>query len=114
MLGKIEALSRHVVGNRRREPRRRIRYTAIVRDTIGREIFRGRTVNLSRRGVRLSGFVSGLGIADGQNVRVDFLVLPKDYSETARRHPVKGIVRRLEDAADDSALVVVFDKPLAV
>jgi hypothetical protein len=112
MLQKLEAISRHVVGNRRRHPRRRSRYTVVVRDTLGREIFRGRTINLSRSGVKLSGFFAGLGISQGQQVRVEFLVLPKDSCQISRRYPVKGVVSRIHETPDDTLVAVTFNEPL--
>ena len=112
MLEKIESLSRHMMGNRRRHRRRPIKYDTILRDEAGRKIFRGKTTNLSQSGAKISGFVCSLGIAEGQQVRVCFLVLPKDCARPAAVAPVRACVTRYEETPDTSVVAVMFDDPL--
>jgi len=112
MLEKFDSLSRHMVGNRRHHRRRPIKYDTIVRDKAGRKIFRGKTTNLSQSGAKISGFVCGLGIADGQRVLVEFLVLPRDSAQPAARAPVHACVARYEETPDTSVVAVIFDDPL--
>jgi hypothetical protein len=112
MLEKFDSLSRHVVGNRRRHRRRPIKYDTILRDAAGREVFRGKTTNLSQSGAQISGFVSSVGIADGQRVLVEFLVLPRDCAQPAARAPVVAGVTRYEETPDTSVVAVIFDDPL--
>jgi len=112
MMEKLQSLSRHMVGNRRRHRRRPLKYDTIVRDDIGRQIFRGYTTNLSQSGVKISGFVSGLGIAKGQHVRVEFLLLPRDCSRAASRAPVRGRVCRVDETDDAFTVAITFEVPL--
>lgn len=112
MMNKLEAIARNVVGNRRRDPRRREVYDTVVRNDVGREVFRGRTTDISRGGARLSGFPVDLGVSDNQQVVVEFLVVPKDVSKVARRVRVPAHVCRVHEEEDRYILAVRFDKPL--
>jgi hypothetical protein len=89
-----------------------MKYDTIVCDEIGREVFRGFTTDLSRSGARIAGFPAGLGISEGQQVRVEFLLLPKDCTKVANRAPVTGRVVRVEETADRSTVAVAFHRPL--
>jgi hypothetical protein len=112
MLEKFDSLSRHMVGNRRGHRRRPIKYDTIVRDETGRKVFSGKTIDLSQTGAKISGFVTGPGLAEGQPVRVDFLVLPKDQARPASRALVKARISRVEETDDSATLAVMFDELL--
>lgn len=112
MMEKLESLSRHVVGNRRRHPRRRLKYDVVVRDDIGREIFRGKSRDVSRSGVSILGLAAGLGISEGQDVRVEFLLLPKDVSRPAERAPVMGKVCRVAETDNGVRVAIMFERTI--
>ena len=111
-MSKLEALTRRVVGNRRRHPRRRQSYDTIVRDEHYQEIFHGRTLDISKSGAKLSGFPDGNGVRRGQQIRVEFLVVPKDMAKVAQRVPVSAQIIRVEEKEDDFILAVRFDRML--
>jgi hypothetical protein len=111
MLEKLSSLTRHVSNNRRLNRRRHVVYDTHVRDEAGREVFRGKTVNISGTGAKISGFPTSTDFFRGQAVLVEFLVLPKDSSEAARRRPVGARIVRIEEKEDDYLLAVRFDKP---
>ena len=111
MIEKISALSRHVVNDRRLNRRRHKIHDAIIRDEKGREAFRGKTVNISGTGAKISGFPTNGEFARGQAVRVEFLVLPKDCTQSARRKPISARIVRVEERPDDFIIAVRFDTP---
>ncbi|MCX5671534.1 MAG: PilZ domain-containing protein [Planctomycetota bacterium] len=111
MLQKIGALGRHMVGNRRLHQRQRVKYDTILRDHLGREVFRGRTTNLSPGGAKVAGFPRRQGTKDGQEVSVEFCLLPRDRSKPGRRAVVRGRVCRVEEKEDGLLVAVTFEQP---
>lgn len=111
MLDKLEGLTRHVMNNRRTQRRRRVEYDAVVRDLANQIIFRGRTRNICEGGVKVHGLPVGNGVEAGQRVRVEFLVLPKDAGQIARRPTFSGCIVRVEDREHDYNIAVAFDRP---
>ena len=108
----LEALARHLSSNRRRAHRQRRKYDTIIRDESWREVFRGRTVDVSQTGAKLAGFPARTGVHEGQNVTLEFLLVPKNVDQIARRVPVHSEVVRVEERADDYIVAVRFDKAL--
>lgn len=113
MLSKLEALTRHWIGDRRRHQRRRHTYDVIVRrNERSSALFRGKTTNLSRSGARMRGLPVGCGPAMGQAVRLEFLLIPQNLNEIERRAIITGRVFRVEEKEDDYLVAVKFDQPL--
>jgi len=112
MTTNISALTRHVVNNRRLNHRRHKVHDIVMRDENGREVFRGKTVNISGTGAKISGFPTNTDFARGQAVRVEFLVLPKDCTQSAKRKPISARIVRVEERPDDFIIAVHFDTPL--
>lgn len=112
MTSKIASLTRHVVGNRRRHRRLHHKYDTIVRDEISREVFHGSTVDLSVSGAKLSGFPAHTGVFEGQNVTVEFLLVPKEIDKVAKRVPIPAHVCRVEEKADEYVIGVMFNQQL--
>jgi len=113
MLEKISGMTRHVVNNRRLNRRRHRVYDTVIRDEAGREVFRGKTVDISGTGAKITGFPTIADFARGQPVRVEFLVLPKSFNEPAKRKPIKARIVRVEEKLDDYLVAVRFDRPVA-
>ena len=113
MLKKLDALTRHLVGDRRRHRRRRHIYDAVIRrNERSPVLFRGKTTNVSRSGVRMRGLPVGRGPAIGQTVRVELLLIPKNLNETEQRAIITGRVFRIEEKEKDYLVAVKFDRPL--
>jgi len=113
MLNKLEALTRHLVGDRRRHRRRRHTYDVVIRqDERSPVLFRGRTINVSRSGVKMRGLPVGRGPEMGRVVRVELLLIPKNLNETEQRAILTGRVFRVEEKEDDYLVAVKFDRPL--
>jgi len=110
--GKIASLTRHVVGNRRRHRRQHHKYDTIVRDEVWREVFRGSTVDLSISGAKLSGFPAHTGVFEGQNVTIEFLLVPKEIDKVAQRVPMPAHVCRVVEKDDEYVIGVMFDRQL--
>jgi len=108
----LEALTRHLSSNRRRARRQRRKYDTIIRDESWREVFRGRTVDVSQTGTKLAGFPARTGVHEGQNVTLEFLLVPKNVDQIARRVPVHSHVVRVEEHGDEYIVAVKFDKAL--
>jgi len=108
----LGGLTRHVVGDRRRQRRQRIRYDTVVRDESGHEVFRGHTVDMSRTGSKLRGFPARTGVFEGQNVTVEFLLIPKDVAKVAQRVPVAAYIVRVQEKADEYVLGIAFKRPM--
>jgi len=114
VLNRLESLTRHVVNDRRRHRRRRHTYDTLVRGTEDQTVvFRGRTINLSRSGTKVAGLPVSVGPTLGQAVRVEFLLIPKDYSKVERRAIITGRIWRIEEREDGMTLAVKFDRFLA-
>lgn len=111
MIEKIEGLTRHVMNNRRTQRRRRVEYDAVVRDPANQIVFRGRTRNISEGGVKIHGLPVGNGVEPGQRIRVEFLVIPRDAGQIARRPTFSGYIVRIEDTKGDCDIAVAFDRP---
>jgi c-di-GMP-binding flagellar brake protein YcgR len=108
----LESLTKLFTSNRRQHRRQRRKYDTIVRDEGWREVFHGKTLDVSRGGAKLSGFPKGTGVFDGQVVTVEFLLIPKDVSVVAKRAPVRGRVIRVHEQSGETFLGVKFDEPL--
>jgi len=108
----LEALTRHLSSNRRRARRQRRKYDTIIRDEAWREVFRGRTVDVSQTGAKLVGFPARTGVHEGQHITLEFLLVPKNVDQIARRVPVHSEVVRVEERADEYIVAVRFDKAL--
>jgi hypothetical protein len=111
-MSKIDALTRQLVGNRRAHPRKRFVYDVTVRNEAGERIFRGKTINLSRAGAHLEGFPSGEGPSVGQDVLVEFLVVPKDSSLTSKIATRTARIWRIDGGEGAFSLAVKFDHEL--
>ena len=109
----LGGLTRHVVGDRRNNRRQRIKYDTVVRDEGGNEVFHGYTVDVSRTGTKLRGFPSRTGVFEGQNITVEFLLVPKEVDKIAQRVPVAAYVVRVEEREDEYVLAVTFKRPMA-
>ena len=108
----LEILNRVLSINRRRHKRLRRKYDTIVRDEGWREVFRGRTLDISAGGAKVTGFAHGTGVFEGQRVTVEFLIIPKDMARVSQRAPVSGRIIRLSDSEDETTMGVIFDRPL--
>jgi hypothetical protein len=108
MLEKLAALTRHIKNDRRVKRRRHEVYDTVIRDEQGNAVFRGKTVNVSNTGAKITGFPTSSDFVRGQAVRVEFLVLPKSDSESARRKPVSARIVRIEEKEDDFLVAVRF------
>jgi len=111
MLKKLEDYTRHLLNDRRDIRRRRVDYDAVLRDEASQLIFRGRTKNISSSGVKLHGLPVGLGLETGQRVRVEFLVIPRDAGQVARRPTFTGCIVRIDDNDGDYNVAIAFDEP---
>jgi len=109
-MSKIDALTRQLVGNRRTRRRKRFVYDVTVRNETGERIFRGKTVNLSRAGARLEGFPGGKGPSVGQDVLIEFLVIPKDASRTSQVVTRPARIWRLDGGEGAFSLAVKFNR----
>lgn len=111
MFDKLEGYTRHVVGNRRDDSRKRVHYEVTLRDeATEEEIFRGKSKDLSESGIRVFGLPQNKGVRDGQRVIVEVLLLPRDTSQIAKRPTYKGyIVRLIEDEAG-TTVCIAFDR----
>ena len=109
-MSKIDALTRQLVGNRRTRHRKRFVYDVTVRNETGERIFRGKTVNLSRAGARLEGFPGGKGPSMGQDVLIEFLVIPKDSSQTSKVVTRSARIWRIDGGEGAFSLVVKFER----
>jgi hypothetical protein len=111
-MSKLEGLTRRVVGNRRRHERKRRIYEVVIRDGTNRILFRGKTVNVSRSGARMTGMPATVGANLGQRVCAEFLILPKDVARIAKRVAVAATVWRIEEFPDEYNMVVQFEREL--
>ncbi|MFO8013191.1 MAG: PilZ domain-containing protein [Phycisphaerae bacterium] len=109
----LESLTQLFTNNRRQHRRQRRKYDTIVRDEGWREVFHGKTLDVSRGGAKLRGFPRSKGVFDGQAVTVEFLLVPKDISAVAKRAPVRGRVVRVQEQDGETLLGIKFDQPLA-
>jgi len=109
-MSKIDALTRQLVGNRRAHHRKRFVYDVTVRDELGERIFRGKTVNLSRAGARLEGFPDGEGPSVGQDVLIEFLVIPKDLSLSPKIATRPARIWRIDGGEGAFSLAVKFER----
>jgi len=108
----LDMLNRCLASNRRRHKRLRRKYDTIVRDEGWREVFRGRTIDISAGGAKVTGFVCRTGVFEGQKVTVEFLIIPKDMARVSQRAPVPGRIVRLTDTEDETTMGILFDRPL--
>ena len=108
----LDALTRHLSSNRRRARRQRRKYDTIIRDESWREVFRGQTVDVSQTGAKLAGFPAQTGIHEGQSITLEFLLIPRNVDQIARRVPVPSQVVRVEERGDDYIVAVRFEKAL--
>lgn len=108
----LDTLTRHLAGNRRHHHRQRRKYDTVVRDEAWREVFRGWTVDVSPTGAKLAGFPAHTGVLEGQDVTLEFLLVPKNIDQIARRVPVPSHVVRVEERGDDYIVAVMFNKAL--
>ena len=108
----FDAVTRHLASNRRRARRQRRKYDTIIRDEAWREVFRGWTVDVSQTGAKLAGFPAQKGGSEGQIVTLEFLLVPKNVDQIARRVPVQSTIVRVEEHGDDYIVAVKFDKAL--
>jgi hypothetical protein len=113
-MSKLEVLTRRVVGNRRRNDRKRRVLDVTIRDAANHVLFHGKTINVSRTGARMTGLPATVGVTLGQRVCVEFLVLPKDEARLARRVAVTAVIWRIEEMPDEYNLAVKFDREMAV
>ena len=111
MMDKLESLVRRVIGSRRRARRRRQRFDTIIRNETSHEVFRGKTLNVSKGGAQISGFSTDPGLMYGQKVVVEFLIMPADLSRTAQRIPIRAYVCRIEEDEEQSLVAVRFEQP---
>ncbi|MBL7139937.1 MAG: PilZ domain-containing protein [Planctomycetes bacterium] len=105
-------LNRYLSSNRRQHRRLRRKYDTIVRDEGWREVFRGRTLDISAGGAKVTGFAHGIGVFEGQKVTVEFLIIPKDVARVSQRAPVSGRIIRLYESEEETTMGVIFDRPL--
>jgi len=108
----LESLAQLFTNNRRLHRRQRRKYDTIVRDEGWREVFHGKTLDVSRGGARLSGFPKATGVFNGQAVTVEFLLVPKDVTIVAQRAPVHGRVVRVYERNGETMLGIKFDRSL--
>ena len=107
-----ETLSQLFTNNRRQHRRQRRKYDTVVRDEGWREVFHGKTLDVSRGGAKLRGFPKSKGVFEGQRVTVEFLLVPKDITIVAQRAPVKGRVVRAQEQDGATLLGIKFDRSL--
>ena len=112
MRGLLESLSNLFSDNRRLHRRQRRKYDTVVRDEGWREVFHGKTLDVSRGGAQLSGFPKATGVFEGQVVTVEFLLVPRDVTIVAQRAPVHGRVVRVQERYGETLLGVKFDRSL--
>ena len=109
---KLQALTRLFTSNRRRHSRLRRTYDTVIRDDGWRAIFHGKTLDISQGGAKVMGFLKGTGVHNGQQVTVEFLLIPKDVTVVALRAPVHGRVIRVDERADECLVAIKFDSTL--
>ena len=113
-MSKLEALTRRVVGNRRRHDRKRRVLDVTIHDAAGNILFHGKTVNVSRSGALMTGLPTRIGVTPGEHVCIEFLILPNDVARPARHVAVTAVVWRVQDMPDEYNLAVKFDREVAV
>ncbi len=111
ILEKIEGYTRHLLNDRRGRRRKRVDYNTIVRSAAGVLIFRGNAMDIGEGGVRVRGLPVRQGVEVGLHVRVQFLVVPKEWRPIVRRPEFTGTVVRIEDSEDEYKIAVAFDRP---
>ena len=105
----LTALKRIIAGNQRHFRRRALKYDTQVRDGQGIVVFQGKTVDLSRGGVKVSGLPSATGVHDRQMVRVEFLLIPESTHKPSRRVSINGFVCRVDEQPDQFTIAVQFE-----
>ena len=109
----LKALTHRLMRNRRRHPRHPHAYQVLLYSDRGRIVFRGKTGDVSRSGARILGYPVGTGVYEQQEVRISFLLIPKDADRPAKRAAVYARIRRVSDNGAAVALGVQFLEPLA-
>jgi len=113
MIRKIANLARRLATSRRHQPRLRYTYDTVLRDENDRVIFHGKSTDLSRSGARLTGFPAEKGVALGQVVKAEFLILPKDAAKVVERISVRATVWRVEENEEDYVVALKFEHELS-
>jgi len=109
----LDSITRLLGKNRRRHVRHRRKYDTIVRDEGWREVFRGKTLDVSCGGARIAGFPAATGVHSTQKVTIEFLLIPKDEARVAERASVPGHIIRVDEREDAFILAVEFDETLS-
>jgi hypothetical protein len=108
----LKSITRHIMGNRRSFPRKQLSYRTVLVNEMHLPLFQGHTVNISRSGARLSGVPVNGGVAMGQWVRVEFLVIPKQLKEKAIKAAVGAHVWRVEERDGEYIVALKFTRIL--
>jgi hypothetical protein len=105
----IDNLLRHVVNNRRRQPRRHRVYDTVIRSERNMVLFRGKTVNISQSGARLVGLPTDLGVLEGDRILVEFTIPPRGRSMAMRRVSTVARVIRIIETPDSFTVAIKFE-----
>jgi len=108
----LELLSRRLFTDRRLHRRHRHKYDAVIENSQGGTVFRGRVTDLSRGGAKIYGLPVGTGVEENQKVRVGFLLLPDDPGEAAQQATFPAWVCRIEEDEKGVTVAVKFELPL--
>ena len=108
----LAVLRRHLSANRRRHRRKRRNYDIAITTKDGRAVFRGRSLDLSKGGVRAAGQAHDTGVVVGQAVRVEFTIVPGDRGESLHWLRLPGRICRFEERNGEFIVAVQFEDPL--
>jgi c-di-GMP-binding flagellar brake protein YcgR len=108
----LESIARRLLENRRLHRRHHKKYTVTIRDNQERAVFRGTVKDISRGGANLDGLPLGHGLAEGQEVLVDFLLLPADQQMQAQWATFPAWVCRVEESPEQFRVAVKFAQPM--
>jgi hypothetical protein len=108
----LAVLRRHLSANRRRHRRRRRNYDIAIITSDGRAVFRGRSLDLSKGGVRAAGLTHNTDLVAGQAVRVEFTLSRGDHGESLHWLRLPGRICRFEERNGEDIVAVQFEEPL--
>lgn len=105
----LTVLRRHWSANRRRHRRRHRNYDIAITTKDGRTVFRGRSLDLSKGGVRAAGLAHNTGVVVGQAVRVEFTIATGDRGESLHWLRLSGRICRFEERNGECIVAVQFE-----
>jgi hypothetical protein len=109
----LKSIFRRFMENRRRHPRMRRSYPVQLLDALGKEVFRGKSLDVSRGGIHVRGSRLGEGVTYGQRAQVRILA-SSGGAKTAEPVSAWGRVCRLEERGDCLDVAMEFEGIVAI